>query len=152
MSCDLLLVLCLKTDSDHTLWIVELFSRPCQQSVSNIFLFFLLNSYTVDVPVTTKPTTPAAGIGGVSNPDQLNLYRCIVLNRTALLYTPIQPARAKKCSPIKKDTSVVICIPNHWFLWELRYRSWKAFGNTNIDLSNFNHKHNSPIYDECQTQ
>ena len=33
-------------------------------------------------------------------------YRCIIFNTTALLYTPIQPARAQKCSPIKKDTSV----------------------------------------------
>ena len=34
-------------------------------------------------------------------------YRPGFFDTPALLYTPIQPARAQKCSRIKKDTSVV---------------------------------------------
>ena len=35
-----------------------------------------------------------------------SVYRPVFFNTTALLYTPKQPARAQKCSCIKKDTSV----------------------------------------------
>ena len=37
-------------------------------------------------------------------------YRPVFFNTTALLYTPKQPARAQKCSRIKKDTLVELLI------------------------------------------
>ena len=35
-------------------------------------------------------------------------YRPVIFDWGALLYTPIQPARAQKCAPIKNEPSILI--------------------------------------------
>ena len=79
------------------------------------------------MPHCFAPTNKAAAAAAASGNKQISTtifceessllecylyYRPVFFNTTALLYTPKQPARAQKCSRIKKDTSVNIHITN----------------------------------------
>ena len=40
----------------------------------------------------------------------LKAYRPVFFDWGALLYIPIQPARAQKCAPIKNEPSIEVCV------------------------------------------